>query len=211
MALVLDPLLVIATALNAISAELVAQVAALAFALFPPPLLDNAEHELSALVGSVVAVLAHCGVVENAVYDALERALHINAVIIPALDDLGDYPFDGLRGNFAGRLIQDVAEVVLREHRVSWVGTVVVVENDVLLITGALDDLRRTSRKLVLDLFDNGKYVWSEEREDEDVDLLLDLLDEFWEHRDLLDRLRDALHDLIVVLENGADLPRNVV
>lgn len=211
MSLVMHALLVVAAPLDAVAAELVTQIVAGALAHVSPPGLDHAEHELSPLAGSVVAILAHGRVVENTVDDALEGALDVDSVVVPALDYLGDDPLHGLRGDLSCWFVEDVAEVVFREHRVRRIRGVVVTEDDELLVAGALDDLGGASRQLVLDLADDREYVRSEEGKDKYVHLFLDLLNEIWEHWDFLDRLRNSLHDLVVVLENWIYLPGDLI
>ena len=96
--------------------------------------------------------------------------------------------------------------MILGEHRVCGVGRTVVVEYDQLLFTTALDDLRRTSRELLLDLADDGQDKRRKQRENEDIELLGKLLKKIGQDGDLLDGLIDAHHELVVKLEDGVDL-----
>jgi hypothetical protein len=89
---------------------------------------------------------------------------------------------------------------------VGGVGRTVIVEDDVLLVLGALDDFRRALVQLGLDLVDNRHHDRSKETEDEDVELVLYVFDEIWQDWDLLDCFGDFLHDLIVPLNSWVDI-----
>ena len=66
-----------------------------------------------------------------------------------------------------------VGEVVLRQHGVGGVGRAVVVEDNVLLVLAALDNLGSSSGKLVLDLFDDRDDKRRNDGEDKAGQLLL--------------------------------------
>ncbi len=81
--------------------------------------------------------------------------------------------------------------MVLGQHGVRWIRTVIIVEDNQLLILTALNDLRRASIQFGLDLVNDWYYEWSEEREDKNIDLLLDLLNESGQDWDFLNRFSD--------------------
>lgn len=66
--------------------------------------------------------------------------------------------------------------MILGKHGVSWIGGVVVVEHNVLFLVATLDDLVGSSAKLVLDLVNDGDHERSNDREDKDAELFLELL-----------------------------------
>ena len=65
----------------------------------------------------------------------------------------------------------------------------IIIEYNVLLILAALNDLIGTGAELVLDLVDDGHNEWSNDGEDEDRKLLLELLNDLGEDWDLIDGL----------------------
>ena len=91
------------------------------------------------------------------------------------------------------------------------VGAVVILENDVLLVPGAVDDLGGTSGKLVLDLVDKRNHDRSNDLEDEKRELLLELLDDLGEDGDLLDSLRYGLEEIVVELDDRHNLTEDLL
>ena len=82
----------------------------------------------------------------------------------------------------------------------------VIIKDNKLLVFGALDDLRGAFVQLGLDLVDDRHDNGSEEAEDKDIDLALDVLDEGRQDGNLLNSLSYLLHKVIVPLDNGVDL-----
>ena len=104
-----------------------------------------------------------------------------------------------------------VGEVVLGQHGVSGIARVIIMENNVLLALTALNDLVGASLELVADLLDQGDDEGGNDGEDEDGKLLLQLLNDLRQHRDLLNGARDALHDVIMELNGRHDLLEDVL
>lgn len=109
------------------------------------------------------------------------------------------------------RVATYVGEVVLGQHGVSGVGTIIVVEDNVLLIQTALDDLAGSSPELILDLVDDRDNERGDEREDEHGQLLLKLLYQLGEDGDVLDLLGDGLENLVVELDRRHYLLEDVL
>ena len=86
------------------------------------------------------------------------------------------------------------------------VAAAIIVEDDVLLVLAALDDLGGAGAQLVLDLVDDGYDETCDNGEDKDGQLVLDLLDELGEDGDLLDGLGDLHDNLVVELYDRHDL-----
>ena len=132
--------------------------------------------------------------VENTVDDTIDGSFRIDPLIIPALDKLRDNPLEDLRSNFACWLVEDlvnvsvcnlkmglrtyVGEMVLGQHRVGRIGRAIVMENDQLLVLAALNDFRRASIQLCLDLIDDRNHKGCKKREDKDIELVLKILNQ---------------------------------
>lgn len=101
--------------------------------------------------------------------------------------------------------------MILGEHGVSGVGRSIIVENDVLLTLTARDNLFRTSLELIADLVNERNDERSNDGEDEDRELLLQLLDDLGQHGDSLHSARNALHDVVVELNSGHDLLKDIL
>jgi hypothetical protein len=101
--------------------------------------------------------------------------------------------------------------VILGKHRVSGVARIIVVEDNVLLTLTASNDLIRTSLELIADLLDERNNERSNDGEDEDGELFLQLLDDLGEHRNLLHSTRNALHDVIVEFNSRHDLLKDIL
>ena len=140
---------------------------------------------------------------EDTVNNAVEGSLNVNAFVIPGLDELRHDPFDSSTCDLAGRLIEDVGEMVLRKHRMGWVRGVVVTEDNMLLVHTSLNDFVRSGIELILDLIDEWNDVRGEEREDEFIDLVLKRLYQIRQNRDLFDRFSDGLHYFGVKFDEG--------
>lgn len=84
------------------------------------------------------------------------------------------------------------------------VSAAVILKDDVLLLLAAVDNLG-AGPELVADLVNEGHDERSNDGEDESGELLLQLLDDLGQHRDLLDCTRDGLHD-VVKLNGGHHL-----
>lgn len=211
MSRILDALFMIIAMLDTVSTELATKVIPLTLRLLLPPLLNNAEHDMTSVSGTVVANLTQGRMVEDTVDYTIESSGDIDVLVVPALDNLGNNPFQNSASNLSSRLIEDVREVILGEHRVGGIGRVVVVEDNQLLVATALDDFGRTSGELLLDLADDRQDERSEQREDKDVELLCELFKKVRQDGDLLDGLVDAHHKLVVELKDGVDLVLNVL
>lgn len=100
--------------------------------------------------------------------------------------------------------------MILGQHGVGRIGGLVVLKDDVLLVLAALDDLGGTGRKLVLNLVNDRDDERSNDGEDPERELLLELLDNLVEDGDLLDGARNSLEDVVVELDGGADVGKHV-
>ena len=92
----------------------------------------------------------------------------------------------------------------------SRVSGVVVFKDVVLLVLGAVNDLGRASRQLVLDLRDHGEDKGANDLEDKEGHLLLQLRNDLGEDGDLGDGLREVLEELIVEFDGGHDLAEDL-
>lgn len=211
MTLILDTLLMVLEVLDAISAERAAQAVTLAVTHIIPPLLDLTEHESASITSAIIAVLAKSWVVKNTIDNAIECAGNVDVIIVPALHDLRDNPLQDSTGDLTSRLIEYVGKMIFAEHAVGGIGVVVVGENSHLVLLAALDDLARAGVQLILNLRDDGHYVRRQQRENEEVDLVLELLNEFGQNWNLVDSRRDALHDVVVELDDRVDLLHDIV
>lgn len=99
--------------LNTVPAELATEFITLMLRLLLPPLLNNAEHDMTSVSGTVVANLTQCRVVEDTVDNTIESSSDIDVLVIPALDNLRNNPFEDSTSDLSSGLIQDVGEVVL--------------------------------------------------------------------------------------------------
>ena len=93
----------------------------------------------------------------------------------------------------------------------SWVRGIVIIKHNVLLFLAALDHFRGTGLKLGLDLLDDWKNVRREDREDEDVHLILELFDQVWQYRDFLNSLIDCFDQSIMPLQYWKDLLLHII
>jgi hypothetical protein len=203
--------LVVSASFNTFAAEFVTQIGTLSFALLAPPALHDMEHLLPSVASTVFSLFTKRRVVEDSMNDAVDSAINVRTLVVPALHDLWNYPLQNLAGNFARWLIQQVGKMIFRDHRMSWISRVVIAEHNVLLFPAALDDFRRSSCKFGLDLFDHRQDKWSYQRKHENTDLLLQTLNQVWKYGDLFDRFGDGVHNFIVELENRIDLLANHV
>ena len=99
-----------------------------------------------------------------------------------------------------------VGEVILGQHRVSRVISVVIVEHDMLLLLTALDNLIRAGSKFIADLVNQGHNERRNDGKNEDRQLLFKLLNDLWKNRNLLHCRVDGLNNVIVKLDGGHDL-----
>ena len=108
MATIVHALFMIFACFYASSAELAAKLVTLMLRLFLPPLLNNAEHDVTSVSSTVVANLTQGRVVEDTVDDTIESSGDINVLVVPALDNLGNNPFEDSASDLASRLVEDV-------------------------------------------------------------------------------------------------------
>ena len=99
---------VIESCLNTTSAELATESITIVFRLLLPPLLNNTEHDMTSVRGAVIANLTQGRVVEDTVDDTIESSGDINVLVVPALDNLGNNPFEDSASDLASRLVEDV-------------------------------------------------------------------------------------------------------
>lgn len=83
-----------------------------------------------------------------------------------------------------------------------WIGTVVIVEDNVLLVLAAGYNLRGSGAKFVLDLLDDGNNERCHNRENPHRHLVLELLDDLRQNGDFLDCLADALQEFVVEFDS---------
>ena len=148
---------------------------------------------------------------KDAVDDTVNDTLSIRTLVIPAFNNLWHSPLDDLRSDLTSRLVEHIAEVILGDHGVRRVGGAVIMEDNKLLLSAVVDDLRRACAELSLDLLDDRKDEWSDETKDEDVQLLLELLEELRQDWDLVDGLSDLTHEIVVELDDWVDLSAKVL
>lgn len=79
-------------------------------------------------------------------------------------------------------------------------------EDNVLLSLAALNDFIGASLELVANLPDEGNDERGNEAEDENSKLLLQLLNNLRQNGDLLESIRNALHDIVMEFNGGHDL-----
>jgi len=95
---------------------------------------------------------------EDTIDDTSDSTVDINILVVPCCDELRNNPRNDLRCDLSSWLVENlsklevflkrvpqtyVGEMILRQHRMSWVCAAVILEDDKLLVPRALDDLRR--------------------------------------------------------------------
>lgn len=145
---------------------------------------------------------------EQALEDVLDGLARVNVVVAPRLGDALNGKLDDELGDLAGRLVEEHSEVVLGEEGVGGVGRVGVVPHLELVVgVGVEDSLGRVGERLGgraeegLDVGLNGGH-------DEHRHRVANLLSKGTQARDSIDRVLDALHDLVAEAEN---LPEDLV
>jgi hypothetical protein len=113
--------LVILSIHNAIAGELSAKLILVLLVLGSPPLLDDTEHETTTIGGTVLAHVALGGVVEDTVDYSIDCSLGVDALVVPAGDELGDDPFEDLGGDFASWFVEDLWLLACRFGEGQWV------------------------------------------------------------------------------------------
>ena len=108
---ILHAFLVILAVHDAIAAELSTVFLLLALVHVSPPLFNNTKHQTSAIDCTILTLIAESGMMEDAIDDSVDGAVCIDARIIPAGDELRNYPFQDLRGNLASWLIENLKSV----------------------------------------------------------------------------------------------------
>jgi hypothetical protein len=211
MASVVDTFLVVLAVLNTLTGQLAAVLLSLLVTHLVPPVLDTFIGAATAFLDLSVSKVTLSGVVHDTVDDVVEESLHIDTLIINGIHELRNNPLNYSGSIASSDLVQDVREVILGKHRVSGVRGAVIVEDDVLLVLTACNNLIRTSLQLVSDLLNERNDERSNDGEDEDRELLLKLLNDLGKHRDALHGARDALHDVIVELNSRHDLLKDIL
>jgi hypothetical protein len=94
---------------------------------------------------------------EDAVNDAVDGASWVDALVVPASDELGNDPFQDLRGDFTCYFVEDlvtlactlkirqvetdIGEMIFGQHRMGRISGMIVVEYNQLLVLATLNDL----------------------------------------------------------------------
>ena len=226
---IVDTFLVVFAVLDTLARQRMAQVVLAAAALLRPPFLNGSEDALPALLCAIVAVVALGRVNHDAANNAVNGPPDIDAIVVDGLHDLRHDPLDRVRSAPAGNLVQElndiskrpritrrfdetyVGEVVFGQHGVGRVGRAVVMEDDVLLLLAARDNLIRARLHLAPNLPQNGEDERSDDGEDEGRQLLRELLHKLGQDRDLLRGVVDTLHNAIVPFDNWHDLLEDVL
>lgn len=99
-----------------------------------------------------------------------------------------------------------IREVILGQHRVGGISGAIVVEDNVLLLLGRVNELAGAGHELIFDVVDQRNDEGGNDREDKARKFFLELLNDLGQDRDLLHGGRDALHDLIVELDGRHNL-----
>ena len=96
MAGIMHPFFVILAIHDTVAAQLATHLLLLVLRLGAPPALDDAKHEVSAVRGTIVTEVTLSGVMEHAVDDSVDGSVRVNTLVVPALDQLWDDPFEDL-------------------------------------------------------------------------------------------------------------------
>lgn len=104
-----------------------------------------------------------------------------------------------------------VGEVVLGQHGVSRISTVIIVEDDMLQLFTALDNFSGASLELVANLANQRDDKGSHDGKDKLAQLLLKLFHHLGQDGDLVDGGVNSLHDVVVKLDGGHDLSIDVL
>lgn len=91
---ILNAFLVIAPTVHAITAKLIAQPLTVVVVLIAPPSLHGFKHSATSIYSAVIAIVAHCWVMEDTIDDSIDRTIGINAFVIPAGHQLRHHPFE---------------------------------------------------------------------------------------------------------------------
>jgi len=105
---VLNTFLVILAVHDTIAAQLSAVLLLFTLVHISPPLLYNPKHETAAVHCAVLALVAESRMVEHAIDNAVDSAVYIDTWVVPAGNELRNYPFQDLRGNLASWLIENL-------------------------------------------------------------------------------------------------------
>lgn len=91
------------------------------------------------------------------------------------------------------------------------IGARIIAENNVLLTFAALDNLAGASLQFAANLANQGHNEGSNDGKDEFGELLLQLLYNLGQNGDLANGGVNTLHDVVMKLDNGHDLSKNVL
>jgi hypothetical protein len=104
----MDAFLVVLAIHDTITAQLSAILLLLTLVHISPPLLNNSKHQASAIDCAIFSQITLSWVVEDTVNDAVDGTVCIDAWVIPASNELGNNPFEDLRGDLSSRLVKDL-------------------------------------------------------------------------------------------------------
>src|SRR5689334_7822703 len=99
------------------------------------PLLDHFEH-VPVHLDRIISQGRMMEDLFNIVHDLLDRHIWM----LPCVQNAGGDELENLRCDIAGRFIEDVAEMVLAQHGMSWVAAVWVGPNFKLVSARGIDD-----------------------------------------------------------------------
>ncbi|KAI6761460.1 hypothetical protein HG531_002013 [Fusarium graminearum] len=193
---VLNTLLVVLSVLDTISGQLATVFLTLTIAHLLPPLLNTLEEAVTTFLSLAASQVALSGMVQNTVDNIIEESIHVGTVVIDGIHELGNDPLNHRGSISTSNLIENLS---------------VIVKDDVLLALTACDDLIGTGLELVADLLDERNDERSNNGEDEDGKLLLQLLNDLGQDRNSLHGGGDALHDVVMELNSRHDLLKDIL
>ena len=93
---------------------------------------------------------------EDTIDDSGDCSLGVDALVVPAGDELGNDPFKDLRGDLSSWFIEDlgllacrsreavastyVREMILGQHGMCWISRMIIMEDNQLFVLATLDD-----------------------------------------------------------------------
>ncbi len=226
---VVNALLVVVSIVNTITRKLPTIVVTLVIAHLTPPFLNNLENHMACFTNAILTHASLGGMVKDTINETIAETVDINVIIVNGLHQLRNGPSDSLGSTSTSNFVQDlgklalqsphgyiaglsyVGKMILGEHGVGRVGTVLIVENNMLLVLTALDNLFGASLELVANLSNQRNNEWSNDGEDKLGELLFKLLDNLGQYGDIVDGIANSLHDVIVKLDGWHDLRINIL
>ena len=192
--------LVVVARLDALRAEKIVQ-SVLRITLVVDPVLHTLEHASVQLE----VVVADSRVVEYAADIAHDFILR-HIWVVPGVDNTRRDVLQDHSGKLTGRLVQDVAEVIFREHTVSGIRGVRVFPNKILLLSAGVHYSAAACFQRVGSGCNDGLDVRREQSHDVQSDSLADLVDHLLQARNLAYDAGDGTHHSVAELKQRVDL-----